>query len=63
MHISTEIRLAWRRGFDSAFAKHPDEIVPYKLLPDVVGSVKNVIAARLALFNGIAPPEQRASAG
>ena len=51
VHINTEVRLAWRRGFDSALAKDPNEIVPYKLLPQVVDSVKQVVAARLALFN------------
>jgi len=50
VHINTEVRLAWRHGFDEAFAKQPDEIVPYKILPQVVNSVKHVVAARLALF-------------
>jgi ketose-bisphosphate aldolase len=51
VHINTEVRLAWRHGFDDALAKHPDEIVPYKLLPPVVDSVKRVVAARLSLFS------------
>jgi fructose-bisphosphate aldolase, class II len=50
VHINTEVRLAWRHGFDEAFAKQPDEIVPYKILPQVVNSVKHVVAARLTLF-------------
>jgi ketose-bisphosphate aldolase len=52
VHINTEVRLAWRRGLDSALAKQPNEIVPYKLLPQVVDSVKEVVTARLALFSG-----------
>lgn len=52
VHINTEIRLAWRRGLDSALAKQPNEIVPYKILPQAVDSVKQVVAARLELFNG-----------
>jgi ketose-bisphosphate aldolase len=51
VHINTEMRLAWRRGVDSALAKHPNEIVPYKILPQVVDSIKRVVAARLALFS------------
>jgi ketose-bisphosphate aldolase len=51
VHINTEVRLAWRRGLDAALAKQPDEIVPYKLLPQVVDSVKRVVADRLALFS------------
>jgi fructose-bisphosphate aldolase class II len=56
VHINTEVRLAWRRGLDSALAKQPNEIVPYKLLPHAVDSVREVVTARLALFSG----EQRA---
>ena len=52
VHINTEVRLAWRRGLDSALAKQPNEIVPYKLLPLVVDSVGQVVSARLALFSG-----------
>ena len=40
VHINTELRVAWRRGLESALAKKPDEVVPYKLLPDVVESVR-----------------------
>lgn len=52
VHINTEIRLAWRRGLDGALAKDPNEIVPYKILPQAVDSVKQVVAARLDLFRG-----------
>ena len=52
VHINTEVRLAWRRGLDSALANQPNEIVPYKLLPQVVDSVREVVSARLALFSG-----------
>ncbi|MFY9529702.1 MAG: class II fructose-bisphosphate aldolase [Candidatus Acidiferrales bacterium] len=51
VHINTEVRLAWRHGLDSALAKQPNEIVPYKILPQVVDSVKRIVAARLALFS------------
>ena len=51
VHINTELRVAWRRGMDSALASKPDEVVPYKLLPDVVESVKQVAYSRLRLFN------------
>jgi ketose-bisphosphate aldolase len=51
VHINTEVRLAWRRGLDAALAKQPDEIVPYKVLPQVVDSVRRVVADRLALFS------------
>ena len=51
VHINTELRVAWRRGLESALARNPDDVVPYKLLPDVVESVKLVASSRLRLFN------------
>ena len=52
IHINTEVRLAWRRGLETAFAKEPDQVVPYKLLPAAVDAMKRVVSARLLLFNG-----------
>jgi fructose-bisphosphate aldolase class II len=51
VHINTELRVAWRRGLEDAFAKKPREVVPYKLLPIAEESVKQVVLARLRLFN------------
>lgn len=51
VHINTEVRLAWRHGLDEVLAKEPQEIVPYKLLPPVGDAVKQVVSARLKLFN------------
>jgi fructose-bisphosphate aldolase class II len=51
IHINTELRVAWRRGLEDAFAKNPREVVPYKLLPIAEESVRQVVLARLRLFN------------
>jgi fructose-bisphosphate aldolase class II len=51
IHINTEVRLAWRQGLHSALSTHPTEIVPYKILPQAIDSVKQRVAARLALFS------------
>jgi fructose-bisphosphate aldolase, class II len=51
IHINTELRLAWRRGLETAFAQKPREIVPYKLLPIAEESIKQVVLERLRLFN------------
>jgi len=51
IHINTELRVAWRRGLEDAFAKKPREVVPYKLLPFAEESIKQVVVARLRLFN------------
>jgi fructose-bisphosphate aldolase class II len=52
IHINTELRVAWRRGLEDGLAKQPNEVVPYKILPFVVESVKKVARSRLKLFNG-----------
>lgn len=51
IHINTELRIAWRRGMDTAFSENPQEIVPYKLLPIAEEPVKQVVLGRLRLFN------------
>jgi fructose-bisphosphate aldolase, class II len=51
VHINTELRVAWRRGLEDALVKQPDEVVPYKILPFAVESVKQVARSRLRLFN------------
>jgi fructose-bisphosphate aldolase, class II len=50
VHINTELRVAWRRSLESSLARTP-EIVPYKILPPVVESVREVVMSRLSLFN------------
>jgi fructose-bisphosphate aldolase, class II len=51
VHVNTELRLAWRKGLENALQAHPGEVAPYKLLPDVVGAVSEVVQKRLRLFN------------
>jgi fructose-bisphosphate aldolase class II len=51
IHINTELRLAWRRALDESLTRHPEEVVPYKILPPVVEAVKQVVRQRLELFN------------
>src|SRR5208337_1739156 len=36
VHINTELRLAWRHGLEAGLAKHPDEVVPYKIFRPAV---------------------------
>jgi fructose-bisphosphate aldolase, class II len=56
VHINTELRVVWRRGLEEAFAKQPTEVVPYKILPFAVNSVKQVALSRLKLFNLVPEP-------
>jgi fructose-bisphosphate aldolase, class II len=60
IHINTEVRIAWRRGLEDALAKKPREIVPYKILPAAEEPIRQVVRARLQLFN-LRPNERIAS--
>jgi fructose-bisphosphate aldolase, class II len=51
VHINTELRVAWRTGLEEALTQKPREIVPYKLLPVAQESVRQIVLARLGLFN------------
>ena len=51
VHINTELRVARRRGLEDRLAKHPDEIVPYRILPAVLDTMMGVTSSRLKLFS------------
>lgn len=51
IHINTELRVAWRRSLEGSLTSQPNEVVPYKVLPPVVDSVKQVVSSRLKLFS------------
>lgn len=53
IHISTELRRAWRAGIEKSLLAHPNEVAPYKLLEDSYVGVKEVATNRLKLFNKI----------
>jgi len=50
IHINTELRVAWRQSLEESLKRQPNEVVPYKILPPVIESVKQAAASRLALF-------------
>ena len=56
VHVNTELRVAWRRGVEQGLRAHPGEVVPYKILPVAMEAVKEVVSARLGLFNSAAVP-------
>ena len=62
IHINTELRVAWRRSLEGSLSSQRNEVVPYKILPPVVESVKQVVSFRLRLFNGQLTPEEVHSA-
>ncbi len=64
IHINTELRVAWRQSLQGSLTSQPNEVVPYKILPPVVDSVKQVVSSRLRLFNAqLASEEMHLSTG
>jgi fructose-bisphosphate aldolase class II len=53
IHVSSELRLAWRRGVEEGL-KDPNEIAPYKLVAPAVVNIQKIVLDRLKLFNGLA---------
>jgi fructose-bisphosphate aldolase class II len=52
VHVSSELRLAWRRGIEVGL-KDPNEIAPYKLMAPSVADIKKIVLDRLKLFNNL----------
>jgi fructose-bisphosphate aldolase class II len=52
IHVSSELRLAWRRGVGEGL-KDPNEIAPYKITAPSVIAIQKIVIDRLKLFNGL----------
>jgi fructose-bisphosphate aldolase class II len=52
IHVNTELRVAWRRGLEKGLAADSSEVVPYKILPQAIAAVEDVVKSRLRLFSG-----------
>jgi fructose-bisphosphate aldolase class II len=53
IHVSTELRAAWRVGLEKSLKKNKEEIAPYKLMPGVLNEIEKVIEKKLKLFNNL----------
>jgi fructose-bisphosphate aldolase class II len=53
VHISTELRVAFRKALTLSLQANPEEVAPYKYEKDAVGAVEKVAGERLKLFNSI----------
>lgn len=51
IHISTELRAAWRKSLEEELAEHPGEVAPYKVMPDVLKAIEAVVERHLRIFN------------
>jgi fructose-bisphosphate aldolase class II len=61
IHINTELRVAWRQSLEDSLNRQPNEVVPYKILPPIIGSVKEVVVSRLQLFSAQQRPRSEGS--
>ena len=52
VHISTELRLAYRQAMTKALSENADELAPYKLSRGAVMAVQEIVEKRLKLFAG-----------
>ncbi|MSR71441.1 MAG: class II fructose-bisphosphate aldolase [Candidatus Taylorbacteria bacterium] len=53
IHISTELRVAYRDALKLSFQGNLEEVAPYKYLKEAVSAVGKVVSDRLKLFNKI----------
>jgi len=51
IHISTEIRVVWRKALEKSLEKHTYEVAPYKVMPEVIEEMEKVVERRLKLFS------------
>ena len=52
IHVSTEIRVAYKEGLAKGLAENPDEVAPYRYLKTAVNEVERVVGEKLDLFSG-----------
>lgn len=51
IHISTEIRVAYKEALLKSINDNPDEIAPYRYLKNAVEKISDVVEKRIRLFN------------
>lgn len=50
VNVNTELRMAYTNTLHAELDEHPDEIVPYKYLPEEIEAVKNVVLDKIKMF-------------
>jgi len=51
IHVSTELRVAFRKALEVSLAEDPEQVAPYKYLKPVILAVEKVVAGKLKIFN------------
>ena len=54
IHISTDLRVAYRKGIEQGLAALPDEVAPYKYIGPGAANVQALVEKFIKLFAGIA---------
>ena len=50
VNVNTELRMAYTNTLHAELDEHPDEIVPYKYLPEEIEAVKSVVLEKIKMF-------------
>lgn len=53
ININTELRLAFANSLGKIFERIPEEIAPYKYMPQAMSAVQKVVEEKMKLFNSI----------
>lgn len=53
ININTELRLVWRQSLEGFFKRNPQEIKPYKILPEVQKEIQKKVAEKIKLFGSV----------
>lgn len=51
VHVSTEIRVAFREALEGELKAKPDEVAPYKYMDDDIAAVEKIVEEKLRIFN------------
>ena len=51
VHVSTELRVAYRKSLQLSLQEEPDEVAPYKYLRPAVSAVEKVVEEKLKVLN------------
>mgnify|MGYP000551331174 CR=1 FL=1 len=50
IHVSTEIRRAYRKGMEDMLINNPEELAPYRMGLPIISAVQEVVSERMNLF-------------
>lgn len=50
VNVNTELRIAYTETLRAELAKNPDEVVPYKYLPEEIKAIKEVVKKKIIMF-------------